>query len=111
MSARQQRNTICYCMQLVVTSMGLVMTVLLGRDLLVEGRLIVAEIEDNPRSFQQNMDSMQMIIGFIAQPIIALYTFEIFYRPKMRVPLLLHHLATIFAVLMGVCSYNDTKNT
>ncbi|CAG8764192.1 17040_t:CDS:2, partial [Acaulospora morrowiae] len=42
--------------------------------------------------------------------IMDLYIFELIYRPKMRIPLIIHHLSTIGITLLGYYILNETEN-
>merc|ERR1712032_730820 len=93
-SKRLERNAIAYAVNLVITSISLILVLSFGGPLIVHGE----EIGDTAQR-------MVWLGGFVL--IWLLYMWELVYRINMDPSLLLHHLCTLtLCVLMAVSLYD-----
>lgn len=93
----KKRNTVTYVLQLVTTSMALVVQVI--------GSWEVLFLFQDSTS-QTHLDWMV----FALQSVAVLYTWELIYREKIGLPLLTHHLVTLLLIQLSTASFFDTQD-
>lgn len=94
---RKQRNVADFTYKIVALSFALVWTLIFGWDLLVNGHLGSAGKFSNMRL------ALTVTITF--------YMFELAYRIKHSVPVILHHLVTVALILTVIYTIYDTRGT
>jgi hypothetical protein len=91
----KKRNTVTYILQICMTTMAFVLQVYGGADILF--------------SLDESTDSYRLDwLSFAFQTISVLYIWELIYREKIGVPLLVHHLLTILLIQLSAASFYDT---
>jgi hypothetical protein len=97
LSEDKKRNVLTYVMQLIITSMVFVLQV-------VGSWEILFLFEDS--TSQDHLD----LLAFAGQSLSVLYVWELIYREKIGLPLLIHHLLTLSVMQLLTASSSDTSD-
>ena len=97
LSEDKKRNVVTYVLQTVVTTIALALQVHGGKDILFQ-------MED--ATTPERLDIMVLALILVG----TLYIWELVYREKIGLPLLIHHIVTLLLIQTCVASLLDTGN-
>ncbi|CAB9515836.1 expressed unknown protein [Seminavis robusta] len=93
----KRNNAIIYVMQLVGTTVALVAQLYGSTDIIFKWQETTSEFK---------LESLQLAIQLVA----VLYIWELIFRKKIGLPLLVHHLVTILLIQLSTASFFDTHD-
>eukprot|EP00977_Amphora_coffeiformis_P019438 scaffold7231_cov94-Amphora_coffeaeformis.AAC.1 len=93
----KKRNVITYVLQCIFTTFALVLQLYGGTDLLFR-------LDDE--TSKAKMDAMVLSLTMVS----VLYIWELVYREKIGLPLLVHHIVTLLLIQTSYVSFFDTHN-
>jgi hypothetical protein len=91
----KKRNVITYIIQFLMTTMACILQIWGGVDILFN-------FADTTPPYRLDW------LSFAFQTIVVLYVWELIYREKIGIPLLIHHLVTILLIQLASASFYDT---
>lgn len=97
LSEDKKRNVVTYVVQIIVTSFALILQLYGGKDVLFH-------MED--ATTPGRMNNMILSLSLVS----TLYIWELVYREKIGLPLLVHHLVTLLLIQTSAASFLDTWN-